>query len=145
MDGLRTMRLFCQAASTREEVEAELQWLSQFSEASVEAVKEALWDSSALTPLGYAAGVAITPHLLSSIACERDLTEDAVFIGCKLCAGDQPKIIILPSLVYVCAADMGDVVICKTLVEAVAQAVRCCASPHLLLKLSTCLVTGQWL
>ena len=142
MDGLRTMRLFCQAASTREEVEAELQWLSQFSEASVEAVKEALWDSSALTPLGYAAGVAITPHLLLSIACECDLTEDAVFIGSKLCAGDQPKIIILPSLVYECAADMGDEVKCKTLVEAVAQAVRRCARPQFVAQIIH--LPGHW-
>ena len=107
---------------------AEAKWFSQFPEDQVKCVKEALWDTSASQLLGSVAGIAVSPHILKTIACERELVDDAIFLATSVCLRVQ-NILLLHPMAYECSEQPTDDFQRCNLSAIVQQALRRCTQP----------------
>ena len=105
--GLRVMRHLAEAATCRDEVGGEDQWLQNLRHPSLQLVKDALWNHPPVAQLGALAGTPVTPHLLSTMACERSLTDDAVFAAAASCMPADSNVLLLPCIAYDCTAQQS--------------------------------------
>ena len=102
LPGLRRMRFLADICSISSDVVAEKVWFEQFSWESTECIKELLWDFPCQTRLGLIGGVPVTPHLLSTLTCERCLTDDAVFVAACAALPPATSLLVLPALTLAC-------------------------------------------
>ena len=99
VNGLRRMRFFVEAAATKRNISEEEQWFSKFSWSMTEQIREVLWDNPSNYILGNIGGTAVSPRLLSTISCERSMSDDAVFVAMTAVLGVS-TVLLLPAITY---------------------------------------------